>query len=264
MKKNWLAACILGAVSAVLYFASMVDYAFPGVSAHLQALWRGLDTASTPPYPLMAFFAKLFGAGNALAPVCGALSVVLVFAFTGMFVYRRINCEGSETKRDGISLVASIAAAVVFMLTPAVREASSRLEPRMFDFCWMMLSLLPVALMVFAPKKTVLLLPVVSGFMAALGACDSALFFAAIPLFVLAIVAAQRSRGVRPYVAVVLFVFSWLVAFPSCASGFGLEMSDLLKELFKEFKLFLLCKKLCLCVAVRRNFHTAFFKNTDN
>ena len=40
MKKHSLMAVILGAVAAVLYFASTASYAFPGVSAHLQALWR--------------------------------------------------------------------------------------------------------------------------------------------------------------------------------------------------------------------------------
>ena len=73
MKKNWLVAGALGAVSAIVYFASMADYAFPGVSAQLQALWLGLDTVAQPPYPLMAVFAKMFGVGNALAPVCGAV-----------------------------------------------------------------------------------------------------------------------------------------------------------------------------------------------
>ncbi|MBR2983305.1 MAG: tetratricopeptide repeat protein [Kiritimatiellae bacterium] len=236
MKKNWLVAGALGAVSAIVYFASMADYAFPGVSAQLQALWLGLDTVAQPPYPLMAVFAKMFGVGNALAPVCGAAAVVSLFALTVVFVGSRAHGEQSAARRGELSLVAGLVAAVVFMFTPAVREASSHLEPRMFDFCWALLSLLLAALMIYSPRSIVLLLPAAMGVTVALGACDSALFFAMVPVFVFAITAAQRIRGVRPYLAVVLFAFAGIVSFPVAASCFGLEFSELLRGLFKEFK----------------------------
>ena len=236
MKKNSLMAVILGAVAAVLYFASAASYVFPGVSAHLQSLWQGLDVAETAPYPLMAMFAKMFGSGNAMAPVFGALAVFLLFVFTAAFVSLRVHGEESQSRKGALSLVAGLTASVVFMLTPAVREAATHLEPRMFDFCWALLSLLPALAMVVAPRPVVLLLPMLMGVMVALGACDSALFFAMTPLFLYAIAVAQGRRGVRPYLAIVLFVFAGLVAFPVAASAFGLEMSELLRGLFKEFK----------------------------
>ena len=43
---DWLSAAVLGVVSAVLYFASMANYAFPGTSAQLTAAWRGLDPSA--------------------------------------------------------------------------------------------------------------------------------------------------------------------------------------------------------------------------
>ena len=43
MKKNLLVAAGLGVVAAVLCLASQAHYAYPGESARLIALWRGLD-----------------------------------------------------------------------------------------------------------------------------------------------------------------------------------------------------------------------------
>ena len=99
MKKNLLVAAMLGIASAVLYFASMADYAFPGISAHLQSLWHGLDTAAAAPYPFMAIFAKMFGAGNVLGPVAGAVAVTVLFALTVVFVNARISGEEASAKR---------------------------------------------------------------------------------------------------------------------------------------------------------------------
>jgi hypothetical protein len=93
MKKNSMMAVILGAVAAVLFFASAASYVFPGVSAHLQSLWLGLDVAESAPYPLMAQFAGMFGAGNAMSPVFGALAVFLLFVFTSAFVSLRVHGE---------------------------------------------------------------------------------------------------------------------------------------------------------------------------
>ena len=236
MKKNLLVAAMLGIASAVLYFASMADYAFPGISAHLQSLWHGLDTAAAAPYPFMAIFAKMFGAGNVLGPVAGAVAVMALFALTVVFVSARISGEEALAKRREISFVAGLAATLVFMLTPAVREASSHLEPRMFDFSWVLLSLLPIVLMLCAPKAIALLLPMASGVMIALGACDSAIFFAMMPIFIFVIAAVQLRRGVRPYLAIVLFAFAGLVTFPIAVACFDLSMSEFLRSLFKEFK----------------------------
>ena len=62
--KNWLFAGALSAAAAILYFASLAGYAFPGESAQLMVYWKGLDVPDAPVYPLMAFFAKLLGGGK--------------------------------------------------------------------------------------------------------------------------------------------------------------------------------------------------------
>ena len=64
MKRSWIVAGILGVVSAIVYFASLADYAFPGTSAHLMAVWQGLDTVAQVQYPLMRVFALLLGGGE--------------------------------------------------------------------------------------------------------------------------------------------------------------------------------------------------------
>ena len=48
-KVDWLVAAAFAVVSALLYFTTVASFAYPGESAHLQALWRGLDTAKVAP-----------------------------------------------------------------------------------------------------------------------------------------------------------------------------------------------------------------------
>ena len=88
MKKKCLVAIGLGALAAVLYLASLAHYAYPGESARLMALWLGLDASGKVEYPLMAFFARLLGGGNLLAPICGAISVFAIYSLVAAFVAR--------------------------------------------------------------------------------------------------------------------------------------------------------------------------------
>ena len=167
MKKNGLIALLLSGVAAVVYFASMANYAFPGESAHLQALWRGLDFTTAAPYPLMAIYAKLLGAGNVLAPICGTLSVGLLFLLVCFFVRQRIHGEHTARKAEQISLVAATVAAVVFMLTPAVRSAASHLEPRLFDATWALLLFVLAIPFLLVDSGVALVFPALMGALAA-------------------------------------------------------------------------------------------------
>ena len=82
MKKlDWAIAGAIGAVAAIIYSLNVAQYAFPGESARLITLWAGLNTASVVPHPLMGFFAKLLGGGNALSVACGAFCAA--FAYIG-------------------------------------------------------------------------------------------------------------------------------------------------------------------------------------
>ena len=229
MKKNGLVALLLGIVAAVLYFASMATYAFPGESAHLQALWKGLDAVSTPPYPLMAVFAKALGAGNLIAPVCGTVSVVLVFLLVVFFVRLRTHGENTTSMVSSIGLVAGLASAVVFMLTPAVQQAATHLEPRLFDATWALLAFAVVIPYFHAPRGLSLVFPVVMAVMFAFGLCDSALFLTLLPGALVAILAVQLARGAKPYAALTVFVVAFLISIVLAMRMLGLEGSEFLR-----------------------------------
>ena len=126
MKKNSLIALALGAVAAVLFFASLAGYAYPGDSARLIALWKGLDVGACE-YPLMAAFAKLLGGGNLIAPICGALAAMALYGLVSAFVAARVRADETLPQKDLLATLAGAVAAVVFVLTPAVRSAATHL-----------------------------------------------------------------------------------------------------------------------------------------
>ena len=138
-----ITATVLGVAAFAIFIATKANYAFPSPDgssgAHLEVLWRGLDTASQRPYPLMETFASLFGAGNTSATVFGAIATVLMYFLTIIFI--RLCMRGTERPKEQVTLfsrIGGIVAAVVFMSTPAVHEAATHLEPRLFALVWAM------------------------------------------------------------------------------------------------------------------------------
>lgn len=231
---DWLVAAGFAAVSAVLYFAAKADFAFPGESAHLIALWRGLDFAKVAPYPLMAFFAKLFGSGNALAPVCGIIATTAVYLLTAFFVRLRINGENMRRFAVPASRLGGVVAALIFMLTPAVRSAATHLEPRMFSVAWALLSFLVMLPWSRASKWTGCLAALAFGAMWGAGAADSPLFFALLPIALAVAIALPLRRSRKPYSEAVLFLLSSAVVFCVMVSGTG-DFFETLKTLWTSF-----------------------------
>ena len=178
--KKWLFTGAMGAAAAILYFASLAGYAFPGESAQLMVYWKGLETPDVPVYPLMAFFAKLLGGGNLIAPVCGMLSTMLVFVLMASFIAPRVLGDGTESQRGPVSLVAAFTATFVFALTPAVRSTATHLDPKLFDFTWALASF-ALALPFLRIKAFPSLFAILLGVMTGLGACDSSLFLVLLP-----------------------------------------------------------------------------------
>ena len=234
MKKAWLVAGAFGLVAAIVYICSTAGYAFPGESAYLTAVWRGLVPGAENPYPFMAVFAKAFGAGNAIAPICGIVAVVTFFRLVFAFVAWRVRGEGLELQKGQISVIAASVATTVFLLTPAVRAAATHLEPRLFDFTWALLCF-AVALPFFSGsvRGSFLFAPIL-GVMVAFGICDSAIFLTFLPFYFILVftVAARNNRS--PYVQVLVFALVCAVAFLLAAGVLGAELTQVLASIGKE------------------------------
>ena len=235
MKKTWLISGLFGVVAAVIYFASLANYAFPGESASLMAVWRGLETVAVPDYPFMAVFAKALGSGNLIAPISGAIAVIALFHLVAAFVGWRVCGEQAKPQKETLSLVAASAAALVFMLSPGVRSAATHLEPRMFDFMWALLCL-AVAIPFFrGAKGGGWLFPIVFGVMTAFGYTDSALFLAFLPFFLATVTMVQVANGRKPYLALFLYVLTAVLTAIFALAAFDVEMAEFLKRSAKEF-----------------------------
>ena len=236
---DWIIALALGAAALVLYVCSLAGYAYPGESAHLMAVWQGLDAQPFNQYPLMAPFARLFGAGNALAPVCGALATMLVYGL--VVTLMRLNIKGDETEEFALraSRLGGLVAAVVFLTNPAVRGAAAHLEPRLFDLTWAL-----AALMLFVPglacrKSLAGLFVFASGALAGLGLADTPLFLLLVPLFLAAAWTVSKRHGGRGYPFAALFAVVALAAFFVFAGNAAGDFGALMKSLKDAAKLYL-------------------------
>lgn len=235
MKKNSLIALAIGAVAAVLFFASLAGYAYPGDSARLIALWKGLDVGACE-YPLMAAFAKLLGGGNLIAPICGALAAMALYGLVSAFVAARVRADETLPQKNLLATLAGAVAAVVFVLTPAVRSAATHLEPRLFDFLWALVTLL-VAVPFFGWRKgAVWGLAPLMGVLCGLAFCDSALVLAFLPFYLATLTCAALKQGRKPYLALFLFLFVGFLTALFAAGWFGLALGDHLGGLAREMK----------------------------
>ncbi len=234
-KADWLIAAALAAASALIYGVSTAAFAYPGESAHLMAVWRGLTSTTATPYPLMAFFAGLFGGGNALAPVCGVLAVVSIYFFISHFVRSRVVGDTQDFAASS-GRVAGVVAAVVFMLTPCVRSAATHLEPRLFDFTWAMGCLLLLIPWTRVRGWAANLFPIAVGALWGLGEVDSGLFAALLPLMLAALVLVPIKKGEKPYLTVVLFAVVAFVVFLVFAAQAGGGIAVVLKTVLRQAK----------------------------
>ena len=237
-KLDWLVAAGFAAVAAILYIPSTAGFAYPGESAHLIALWRGLDFSSATAHPLTAFFAKLLGSGNALAPVCGIVASAAAYVLTAFFVRLRINGEHMQRFSVQASRFAGIVTATVFMLTPSVRCAATHLEPNMLAVAWALVALL-VALPWFRSSKVGgRLCAVLFGVLWGLGALDTPMFAVLAPLALAVSVAIPLRRGRKPYAEAVLFLAASAATFlvaAACSTGGVADVIDVLWDAFKDY-----------------------------
>ena len=228
---DWTVGAALAALAALVYFLSMASYAYPGESAHLQVLWRGLDAAPYTPYPLMALFARPLGCGNAIAPVLGVLAVLLLYACTLKFMRRNIFGEDVDVMSAPVSRVAGAAAALVFLFTPAVRSAATHLEPRLFDAVWALLCAATLLAYVGArTRRRAYLSLVLLGALAAAGFCDTVLFAVLMPVAIFIVVRTELFSGRSPYAAPAILLGVFIVAVFAFLAAFGVTFNESLRH----------------------------------
>ena len=243
-----LIALGLGLVALVMFMTSTADYVYPGESAHLAALWNGLDVSTLKPYPVMAAFAA--GGVNAIAWKCGVLATVFLYVAFVFFVRLRVAEEDMSDEAVTASRIGGVVLAVVFMLTPAVRESASHLEPRLFDFMWALLAFVLIAAYSRLPKWIGWLFVVLSAVVAGMGVADSPLCLMLLPLYFVTVWSAAAPRGRRPYGVAALYLLIYLLAmfiYVKCSVG---DMSAYLQEQKNAVKFYFQAKNWILVIAL--------------
>ena len=219
---DWATAAVLGAIALCVYLCSLSDYAYPGDPAMLTSAWSGLEKLPEAKYPLMTWFAGLFGSFGWIPPVCGAVSTFLVFLLVTRYVRKRMDVDFVEASAASISRLGGIAAALVFAFNPSVLSSATHPDPRLFAAAWALVALSLLAVHERAPKALAWLVTIVVGTMVGMGGADSVALVALLPLFVVGIWASSAARGGRGYGTTSLFLAAFLVAFIwTVAAGCG-------------------------------------------
>lgn len=203
MTRKWAIGGALAVGAAALLFLSVAPCVFPGESARLLVKWGGLAPAPVERYPLLAFVYRLFGGAALFSPLCALAATVSLAILVAAFCRRRL---------------AGLVAGVVFLLSPAVREAASHLEPRMFSVAWLFGSSLLLVAMARAPARIVRLLQVALGALIGLGCVDAPQNALALPFLACAVVRLARARGGCGRAAAAAFVGSAVFAFGAVAT----------------------------------------------
>ena len=213
MKKKTLLAGLFGILSAVIYFSSVADFAFPGLSAHLMACWNGLETDPNHQFLLMRAFTKLCGGGNLIAPICGVISVASLFYIVSAFVGWRLRDVATidAKEKERLSLIAAGVSVIVFMLTPAVRAAATHLEPTLFDFTWVALAFATSVFFFHRGNGVAWFFYLIFGAMFGLGFCDSSIFLLLLPGYIIVVVAMTKAKQHQVYVPLFLFLLMAVV-----------------------------------------------------
>ena len=223
---DWLCAAIVALVSAALFAPLVSAAAFPGESAKLMCVWRGLDASTLVQYPLAKMFAAPFGYGNWFAPVCGAVAAVALFHIAN-FLFREMT-GGEYTSRDAavIGRTGGAVAALVFMFSPAVLDSATHLEPRLFDAAWALVALALSITYSRLPQKIAFAAPLAIGAMGGMLIADSSEYLLLVPVCFAAVWAVSAKRGGRGYGAASLY----LVAFFAVALFWSVGASGPFQE----------------------------------
>ena len=234
-KQDWLIALALAAFAAALNFFSMASFAYPGESAHLLAVWNGLDVAASTPYPLTRFLTGLFGGGNVIAPVAGTVATFFIYLLVTSFV--RMRAEDGETAAGfavSASRIAGVTASLVFVLLPAVRLAASHVEPAIVDVAWLLAALALSLAWLRTKGALAALCPLAMGALWGVGAADGVIFWQTVPLALCVVVLVPLRLEKKPTLPVILFLAAMVTGF-LVTLGIAGEMGEAIGDLGKTF-----------------------------
>ena len=209
---------LLGAVAALgalVLFLSTAGYVFPGESAHLLALWHGVDviSAASAPYPLTAALAWLFGGGNLIAPFAGLATLCLLTFLVLVALPRLMDGEDESDHAVTAARLTAAVAAAVLLFTPAFRSAASHLEPALVEFAWALAALALLAVWVRLEGALASAVLALAGAMWGAVAADGALGLCLLPLAFAALAVTAWRTGRRVFSNLLLFFGVGLVAF---------------------------------------------------
>lgn len=207
--KDAIAIAAVAAVAALVFFPLTASSLFPGESARLAVLWSGLDAQAYALHPLAAFFAKAAGGGNLLAPFCGVFAAAALAALVSFFLRERVDPDVPDASASSAGRLAGVAAALVFVSTPAVLSASTHLTLAVFSLAWALATLLPLLAYARLPAAWSWLVPAAMGLLAGPGAVDSAELCLLVPFALACVWFAASRRGLRPFGPAVLFLFTF-------------------------------------------------------
>ncbi len=213
---DWLIAGVLALVTGLVNWLGLADYFYPGEGARLAVLWNGLDVSTHRLYPLFSAFAHPFvslnaSTLNAVMPLLSMVAVALLYFLVVAFLRRMMGTTYAEKLSLMWSRIGGAVAVLILLSTPAFRQASTHLEPRLFDGVWLMVALSLVWVYSSTRGLWASVLPALVGVMVGLTLGDTALVVVPAAFGVVFVWMAAKARGSKPVPAVTQYVIFGIV-----------------------------------------------------
>lgn len=210
----------LGVLAALVYGLTLTKGVFPGESAHLMAVYSGLEPLDLPLHPVWGMIVSWLSSLsvfslpvrlNLLSVICSTVSVVLMYRIMTFFVHETITEEYSIEYASRVSVLAGVSSVVAFLFAVPVWQAATRLQYQCFD---LMLALLAGYLLVVYAMRQWLWLLAAFALLVGVGVVESVIFIPLIPVYVTVLVYVLWKKGVLS-----LYRVAWMGALGALALG---------------------------------------------
>ena len=178
----------LGVLAALVYGLTVSRGVYPGESAHLMAVYSGVETLDLPMHPVWGMIVSwLSGVSfltlplrlNLFSALCSVVSVVLMYRLMSFMVEDIIYEEYSIEYAQRVSVWAGGVSALAFMFAVPVWQASTRLQYQSFD---LMLVLVAASLLTLYAVRRWRVLLVLFALLCGVGVVESANFIPMAPV----------------------------------------------------------------------------------